>query len=154
KLVDYDGMFVPALAGWQSHELGHRNYQHPLRSHADFDARLDNFSAWVIYTSLVALSIDASLWKQLKVGDECLLFHQKDFLHPARPKAFYLLENHSKKTINARARKIRYFLSLKPSEVLFIDEPVAEPVDLPELDYSVDLFEDVPAEPQRECLQN
>src|SRR3990172_11707056 len=30
KLVDYDGMYVPALAGKSSHELGHRNYQHPL----------------------------------------------------------------------------------------------------------------------------
>ena len=29
RLVDYDGMFVPALAGRKSHELGHPNYQHP-----------------------------------------------------------------------------------------------------------------------------
>ena len=35
KLIDYDGMFVPALAGRRSNELGHRNYQHPLRTPSD-----------------------------------------------------------------------------------------------------------------------
>jgi len=30
KLVDYDGMFVPTLAGKISSEIGHRNYQHPM----------------------------------------------------------------------------------------------------------------------------
>lgn len=29
KLIDYDGMFVPALSGLQSSELGHRHYQLP-----------------------------------------------------------------------------------------------------------------------------
>ena len=32
RLIDYDGMFVPALAGRASHEIGHRNYQHPGRT--------------------------------------------------------------------------------------------------------------------------
>src|SRR5204862_6818300 len=31
KLVDYDGMFVPALARSSSGEVGHPNYQHPQR---------------------------------------------------------------------------------------------------------------------------
>ncbi len=31
KLIDYDGMFVPALAGKTSGEVGHANYQHPQR---------------------------------------------------------------------------------------------------------------------------
>ena len=31
KLIDYDGMFVPALAGNKSGEVGHPNYQHPQR---------------------------------------------------------------------------------------------------------------------------
>ena len=31
KLIDYDGMFVPALADTPSGEVGHPNYQHPQR---------------------------------------------------------------------------------------------------------------------------
>src|SRR5262245_12338676 len=31
KLIDYDGMYVPALAGNRSGEVGHPNYQHPQR---------------------------------------------------------------------------------------------------------------------------
>src|SRR5574341_1249786 len=58
KLIDYDGMFVPRLNGQVSHEVGHRNYQHPLRTASDFGPHLDNFSAWVVYMSLIALSVD------------------------------------------------------------------------------------------------
>jgi hypothetical protein len=32
RLIDYDGMFVPGLAGNQSNECGHRNYQLPSRT--------------------------------------------------------------------------------------------------------------------------
>src|SRR5262249_15835723 len=42
RLVDYDGMFVPELQGEASHELGHPNYQHPLRSAHHFGRFLDN----------------------------------------------------------------------------------------------------------------
>jgi hypothetical protein len=79
RLVDYDGMFVPALKGLGSHELGHPNYQHPARTPSDFDARLDNFSAWVIYISLVALAVDPSVWVRVNAGEEQLLFNRQDF---------------------------------------------------------------------------
>lgn len=62
RLVDYDAMYVPALAGRPSWELGHRNYQHPDRTAALYGPDLDNFSAWVIYGSLIALAHDSSLW--------------------------------------------------------------------------------------------
>ncbi len=45
RLVDYDGMFVPALRGQASHELGHPNYQHPQRTAQSYDENLDNFAA-------------------------------------------------------------------------------------------------------------
>src|SRR5690606_4423273 len=78
-LIDYDGMYVPTLDGWTSHELGHRNYQHPRRQETDFGPHIDNFSAWVIYLSLMALSVQPGLWHTLRAGDECLLFRQQDF---------------------------------------------------------------------------
>ena len=34
-VVPFDGMYVPAMAGWKSAELGHRHYQHPKRG-ADY----------------------------------------------------------------------------------------------------------------------
>ena len=54
KLIDYDGMYVPALQGWIKLEDGHPNYQLP-REDSDFGPNLDNFSVWVIYLSLWAL---------------------------------------------------------------------------------------------------
>lgn len=44
RLVDYDGMYVPSMAGLESNELGHRNYQHPRRSREHFGPFLDNFA--------------------------------------------------------------------------------------------------------------
>ena len=83
KLIDYDGMFVPALAGQQSNEIGHRNYQLPSRSRWDYGPYLDNFSAWVIYVSLVALAVHPELWNAHQGGDECLNFRKEDFVNPA-----------------------------------------------------------------------
>ncbi len=36
RLVDYDGMYVPAMKGLTAGELGHPNYQHPDRSAQHF----------------------------------------------------------------------------------------------------------------------
>ena len=44
RLVDYDTMYVPALEGRESAEVGHRNYQHPDRTEDDFGPHLDRFA--------------------------------------------------------------------------------------------------------------
>jgi len=82
RLVDYDGMFVPALADLKATEIGHPNYQHPNRSATDFNNTLDNFSAWVIFLSLYALSVRPELWDDTGKLDECLLFRKEDFRAP------------------------------------------------------------------------
>ncbi|QSQ19523.1 hypothetical protein JY651_29920 [Pyxidicoccus parkwayensis] len=91
RLVDYDGMFVPALAGRTSHERGHANYQHPDRTPDFFDERMDSFSAWVVWASLVALAHEPSLWKRFHGGDDCLLFRKKDFVERERSALFKAL---------------------------------------------------------------
>jgi serine/threonine protein kinase len=63
KLIDYDGMYVHALANLKATESGVRHFQHPSRSD-QFGPYLDNFSHWIIYTTLVALSLDPSLWSK------------------------------------------------------------------------------------------
>jgi hypothetical protein len=90
-LVDYDGMFVPALRGLGSHELGHQHYQHPRRSADDFDLWTDRVSALVIYVSLRALACRPDLWDQLTGGDEALLLRRSDLADPPASPAFQLL---------------------------------------------------------------
>jgi serine/threonine protein kinase len=112
RLVDYDGMFVPALAGHTANELGHRNYQHPQRDKSTFGPFLDNFSAWIIYASLKSLAVDPSLWKILKGGDDCLLFRRSDFISKGSDGALSKLSKHSNEHIRTYAAVIESFLKM------------------------------------------
>lgn len=81
RLVDYDGVFVPGLAGRAGLEIGHVHYQHPRRTPADFNLEIDNFSALVIYLSLKALAVDPGLWKKFH-KDKHLILRSDDFKSP------------------------------------------------------------------------
>jgi len=83
-LVDYDGMWVPALKTHKGTELGHRAFQHPNRKPEDYGPTIDRFSAAVIYLSLTALERKPELWEEYHNGDN-LLFSPEDFLDPASP---------------------------------------------------------------------
>ena len=121
RLIDYDGMFVPSLRGRASRELGHRNYQHPARTEYDYDRQLDNFSAWVIWLSLLALSTHPELWNRHRGGDECLLFRREDFLDPTNSKVLRDLNSSSNSQIRALTQ-------------LFISLQNFSPLDVPSLD--------------------
>jgi hypothetical protein len=133
-LVDYDGMFVPHLQTPHSNELGHRNYQHPGRTALHFGAYLDNFSAWNIYLSLKALSLDPSLYERLGAGDDCLLFRSEDFKSPLRSCAFAALETHGHKELRFLARYIRSLLDLPPDKVPSVTQPPDNAQELPSVD--------------------
>jgi hypothetical protein len=99
KLIDYDGMYIPDVIGLGSAEVGHRHYQHPTRRADDGVTssnfgNIDNFSAQVIGVSLSALSIDPSLWKKTKAGEENLLFRDDDYLTPQRSASLRLFQKH------------------------------------------------------------
>jgi hypothetical protein len=85
-LVDLDGMFVPAMKGWSASELGHQHYQHPARTAHHFSASLDNFSAFVIYISFLAIAECPEIWT--KFHDENLIFTKKDFQSPGASPLF------------------------------------------------------------------
>jgi formylglycine-generating enzyme required for sulfatase activity/serine/threonine protein kinase len=89
KLVDYDGMCVPALTLLKSLELGHPAYQHPQRLREGiYNLQVDRFSHLVIYTALRALVVGGSaLWDRYDNGDN-LLFTQADFEGPGRSPLF------------------------------------------------------------------
>jgi hypothetical protein len=111
RLVDYDGMFVPALAGLTGNELGHRNYQHPGRQPGEYGLHLDNFASWVVYASLVGLSVDPLLWGRLDGGDECLLFRSHDFADPAHSEALAAFDATGDSVLIDLAGRLRRFLS-------------------------------------------
>jgi hypothetical protein len=94
KLVDYDGMFVPALAGSDSGEVGHPCYQHPQRSaERTYSAEVDRFPLLLIATALCALRVGGrALWDKYNTGDN-LLFREADLRAPAKSMAFYDLLN-------------------------------------------------------------
>ncbi|NBC19175.1 MAG: hypothetical protein GVY18_17870 [Bacteroidetes bacterium] len=81
-LVDYDTMWVPALDGRKSPEVGHRNYQHPDRTERDFGPHLDHFPGLVIYTALRACAQRPDLFTRYDT-DENLLFRAADFYDPS-----------------------------------------------------------------------
>jgi hypothetical protein len=86
RLVDFDGVWIPQLAGQSAPtEYGHPNYQRPgLR---EWDRWLDTFSALVIYLSLVALSKEPGLWLAL-YNSKNLLFSRADFFAPDETQAW------------------------------------------------------------------
>jgi hypothetical protein len=99
RLIDYDGMIVPDLIGVPGGEIGHRHYQHPTRTTdtgigANSFLRVDTFSSWIIWASLVAVGIDPSLWGKTGAGDDRLLFTERDFKFPTQSKTLSLLMNH------------------------------------------------------------
>ena len=86
RLVDYDGMFLPHFRGQRSPELGHKNYQHPLRTSEDYDDYVDNFPTLVIYTSLLAVAAEPELWSFF--NDDNLIFTRDDYAEPKSSEIF------------------------------------------------------------------
>ena len=77
-LVDYDGMYVPAMKGMKAEEMGSPDYNHPLRREDDFNEHIDDFSVSTIALSLMSIAIEPVLFIKHGVPDS-LLFHSKDF---------------------------------------------------------------------------
>ena len=80
-LVDYDGMFVPSMQGQKAREAGSPDYRHPLRTNADFNEHIDDFSLSVIALSLKALALNPALKNSTPA--DTLLLSEADFRNPA-----------------------------------------------------------------------
>ena len=77
-LVDYDGMFVPAMQGQKARELGSPDYRHPLRTEECFNEHIDDFPLALIGMSLKAIALDTSLL-QNNARSDSLLLSESDF---------------------------------------------------------------------------
>lgn len=148
RLVDYDGMYVPAMKGWTSNEIGHRNYQHPKRDATHFGPYLDNFSAWVIYASLRALSLDKDLYRLLGGGDDCLLFRRDDFAEPNHSYAFALLDRHPNEEIRALSNFLRWQCGNRPEEVPPLFEAIPDTPQLPAIKVDQSMQQPAPVPPR------
>ena len=80
-LLDYDGMYVPALSGRKPLEQGSPHYRHPLRSTLPFDEHIDDYSLSLILLSLRAIALDQTLYVRYS-SSEYLLLSEQNQLNP------------------------------------------------------------------------
>ena len=90
-LVDYDGMFVPAMKGQKSPTIGTKDFSHPLRTIDDFDESIDDFALASIALSLKAISLKPSLLDEYGAADR-LLFSAEDYRDLSRCKILTALQ--------------------------------------------------------------
>ena len=91
-LVDYDGMFVPAMKGQKSPTVGTKDFSHPLRTTSDFDETIDDFALASIALSLKAISLNPSLLQTYGASDR-LLFSAADYLDLSKSNTFAALQS-------------------------------------------------------------
>jgi hypothetical protein len=113
-LVDYDGVYIPDFAGLEGITLGQQDYQHPRVSERAFDERMDDFSALVIYTALLALSVKPHLWQkhtsrdpQGKLLNQNMLFLAGDFSNPQQSQVFKDLEQLGDADVTTMVRELK-----------------------------------------------
>jgi WD40 repeat protein len=127
KLIDYDGMWVPALAQKKSGEVGHPNYQHPQRvREGTYDGEVDRFSLLVVSTALRAVSIGGrGLWERYDNGDN-LLFREADFKAPDQSPLFRELGGASDPLLRKLLARLRQACSEPIQKAPFLSELIAE----------------------------
>ena len=86
KLIDYDSLFVPALAGCEQTTSGIGGFQHPSRiagNETRSTEKDDYFSEKIIYLTLLLLAQEPGLWRDPQINTERneygLLFNAEDF---------------------------------------------------------------------------
>jgi hypothetical protein len=100
QLIDYDGMYIGSISKLGSSELGHINFQHPLRAVENpFNDKLDNFSFITLWLGLQSLILDASIWDKSQSDSDSLVFKVDDFENPENSKTINLLMSYPQLTI-------------------------------------------------------
>ncbi len=115
RLVDYDGIFLPQFRGERSPELGHKNYQHPLRKAEDYDAYVDNFPSLVIYVSLLAIAADRGLWAFH--NQDNLILTQNDYAAPGSSEVFKRLKRSPDPTVARLVGSLEEYCALPVGQV-------------------------------------
>ncbi|MEO8973098.1 MAG: hypothetical protein ABI406_16045 [Ktedonobacteraceae bacterium] len=84
KLIDYDNIWLPELAGRPQTEYGHANFQHPNflpPRQRPYNVEMDRFSALVMYISLKAMAVHPELYDAWGADEsDRLLLAESDYL--------------------------------------------------------------------------
>ena len=86
-LVDYDGMYVPAMKGQKAREVGSPDFCHPQRNEDYFNEHMDDFSLLSILLSLCIVYIKANFIAKYGAEDR-LLFSKSDYINIHKSKVF------------------------------------------------------------------
>ncbi len=128
-LIDYDGVYIPEFANLPQVVLGQQGYQHPDMPNRPFTQEMDNFSALVIYLSLLALRSQPGLWDKYVQRnakgqlDGNMLFTGDDFAQPDRSMLFTELLRSSDTQVRDFARKLLDACKQTVSQVRFVVDP-------------------------------
>lgn len=121
RLIDYDSLCIPNLAGQQEFIRGLRCYQHPWRfaiAETKTSPHVDYFSELIIYLSIVAIIENPLLWEKYNCKNaEHFLFKEMDFYHfrtSAIRRDLYLLSNKVKKLTDILEDFISFQRCYKP----------------------------------------
>lgn len=90
-LVDYDGIYVPAMKGQKAREIGSPGFRHPSRTENVFDEHIDDFSIASIALALKAIALRPKLWNEFG-GNDRLLFSENDFRDLSKSKVMMALQ--------------------------------------------------------------
>ena len=122
-LVDYDGMYVPAMKGQKARELGSPDFRHPLRTEKVFDPRIDDFPIMSILVSLIGISISPVFLEKHGAPDR-LLFSKNDYTnieHLEIIKELYLIDDENLRTLTSIFVSLCHYVF--PITIPTLDQP-------------------------------
>ncbi len=128
RFLDYDSMYAPPLDGLKNSEIGHPNFQHPkyhFPAHTrPFDKNMDNFSALVIYVSLLAVEDNPSLWTTYH-NDYNLIFEgERDFVNPDSSPVFRDVMASQNPQVRNLARALMRYAKGEPDKVPSLERAI------------------------------
>ena len=115
-LVDYDGMFVPAMQGQKARELGSPDFRDPSRTEMDFDKNIDNFPIVSILLSLELLGDNMEYLTEYGEDDR-LLFSEEDYRNIDNCKIFKIAYSSHCEDVTELADQLRKQINGTDKEV-------------------------------------
>lgn len=121
-LVDYDGIFVPAMQGQKAREIGSPDFRNPSRTEDDFNKDIDNFPIVSILLSLELLIENKDYLSQYGAEDR-LLFSEEDYINIDESEVYQTASKSYRHDINDLVKLLKDELSGKihcPDKIISI----------------------------------